>query len=108
MGEPSTENFGLLGAPRNSPEFLEMLREIGASKNSKPSVYSLNEFFGRLLSREATMLFAISGDERSLRHFANTKDPFYTKNFRDACKGVLRKEYNVRKPRVAQLQTARL
>ena len=58
---------------------------------------ALQVFFDKhkLVSRESTFLFTISGDKDSLRKFSKDKDPFFSDNFRNACKSVLKDIHNV-------------
>ena len=60
----------------------------------RPSPRVMRLFYGKLVPREASMLYAISGDPASLKEFAESRDPFYGMCFRKACSALLARVHN--------------
>ena len=63
----------------------------------RPSPRVMRLFYGKLVPREASMLYAISGDPASLKEFAEKKDPFYGECFRKACSTLRARIHNTEK-----------
>lgn len=66
--------------------------------STNPSPHVMQVFFDKhkLISRESTFLFTISGDVDGLRKFSKDMDPYFSDNFRRACKSVLKDIHKVR------------
>ena len=67
-------------------------------ETKNPRTYELQPFYNKhkLKTHEVTVLHMISGNKAELEKSARDRDPFFSKNFRQACKNVLDQLHGVK------------